>query len=132
MPMSPLLLAPDTAALFRPGVLDPHGWRRAGEGPQPYYDGPANLQLQPGVSDPRAAAGGGHGPHGPARDLTGNLFLPADDAEPLEGSSAVIRGRVFVLSQVRLVADPTDSGLDCYTATVVSTDTWPDGGERNG
>jgi hypothetical protein len=47
------------------------------------------------------------------------LFLPAD-AEPAEGMAARIRGQVWVLSQVRLQADPTDLAgyLTCWAATV--------------
>lgn len=125
--MTGLLLAADAVTLCLPGELDGHGWREPGR--VPHWDGTGNLQLAPGVSDPRAAAGGGHGPHGPARDLTGDLFLPAE-AEPAEGMTARVRGRVFVLSQVRFVTDPASAdGIGCWTATATSTDTWPEGGD---
>jgi len=124
-----LLLPTDDVVLYPPGQLDGHGWRQPGT--RPSWAGRGALQLLPGVSDARAATGGGHGPHGPARDLTGNLFLPPD-AAPVEGMSALIRGRVFVLSQVRQVLDPTGPGIGCWTATVQSTDTWPEGGEPRG
>jgi len=121
-----LLLGRDTVTLYSPGVLDDHGWRTPTD--LAYWHGTGNLQLQPGVSDPRADRGGGHGPHGPARDLTGTLYLPAD-ALPAEGSTALIRDRLFVLSQVRMVIDPvTDDGIGCWCATTTSIDTWPDGG----
>jgi hypothetical protein len=125
-----VLLPTDTAALYQPGDLDPHGWREEGT-LGPYWEGECSLQLAPGVSDGRAAAGGGHGPHGPAVDSTGVLFLPPE-LVIADGMTADIRGRTFVLSQTRLVKDPLGGLLDCWTATVTTSDTWPAGGERNG
>ena len=121
-----VLLARDEVVLFAPGELDDHGWRLPSD--YGYWQGTGNLQLAAGPSEPRAAGGGGHGPHGPARDLAGVVFLPAD-ALPAEGSTADIRGTRYVLSQVRMVLDPvTDDGLSCWVATATSIDTWPDGG----
>lgn len=127
--LSGLLLGIDEVALYAPGDLDAHGWREPGDGPAA-WTGTGNLQLTPGVSDPRAESGGGHGPHGPARDLTGTLFLPTG-AEPAEGMIAEIRDRLFVLSQVRYVADPITpgGGIACWAATATTVDTWPKGGE---
>lgn len=125
-----ILLPTDDVELAPPAQLDEHGWRLPGD--EPYWTGRGNLQLAPGVSDPRAAAGGGRGPYGPARDLTGTLYLPAD-AAPVEGSVARVRGHVFVLSQVHLVIDPLypAGGITCWQATAMGTDSWPDGGERD-
>jgi len=125
-----LHLAADEVTLHPPGDLDEHGWRNPDDFPVPAWTGTGNLQLAPGVSDPRAAAGGGHGPHGPARDETGTLYLPAD-APAADGWTAQVRGRVFVLSQVRLITDPASpgGGIACQAATVTTTDTWPGGGD---
>lgn len=122
-----LMLAPDPVELYRPGELDAHGWRELGGG-APFWRGAGNLQLAPGPSDPRAAAGGGRGPAEPAADERGLLYLPPD-AELAEGCGARIRGRLFVLSQVRYVADPigVGGGLDCWMATATGTGAWPDG-----
>lgn len=129
--MTGVLLPTDYVELISPGELDEHGWRLPGEA-EPYWVGLGSLQLGPGVSDPRAAAGGGRGPHGPARDLTGTLYLPPD-ANPVEGAGALIRGHPFVLSQVHLVVDPLapGAGLSCWAATVTGVQSWPDGGERD-
>lgn len=122
-----VLLPADEVTLYPPGGLDAHGWRLPPTpGTDPYWQGTGNLQLAAGISDPHGAAGGGRGPHGPARDLTGQLYVPAG-FNLTEGSVAVIRDRVFVLSQARLVRDPAGAGLDCQVATVTSTDTWPQG-----
>jgi hypothetical protein len=112
-----VLLAADQVELYLPGDLDAHGWREANPDARPYWSGLGNLQLGPGPTDPRAAGGGGRGPSEPRTTDTGVLFLPAA-AEPVEGSSARIRGRVFTLAQVHLVADPTGGTLDCFQATV--------------
>lgn len=119
-----LLLAADPVNLYRPGDLDRHGWRLPGVGP-PAWAGVGNLQLAPGASDPRAADGGGRGPHDPARDLTGSLYLPP--GTPAEdGWVAVIRDRPYVLSQVREVTDPAEpgGGIACVAATVTGTADW--------
>lgn len=119
-----LLLAADQVVLYPPGGdADGHGWAEPGAGP--YWAGTGNLQLAAGASDPRAAEGGGHGPYAPAAGQAGQLFLPP--SVPLaEGSLAVIRGKAWVLSQVRLVADPADpaGGIACQSATVTEAD-WP-------
>jgi hypothetical protein len=120
-----VLLAADQVELYRPGDLDAHGWRETDTEARAYWSGLGNLQLGPAPSDPRAAGGGGRGPAEPRTAETGALFLPAA-AEPVEGSAARIRGRVYLLSQVHLVADPTDLGgyLTCYAATATAA---PDG-----
>jgi len=122
-----LLLATDDVALFPPGTLDDHGWREPGRAPA--WAGTGNLQLAPGVSNPQANQGGGHGPFGPARDLAGTLYLPPD-ASVDDGWVARVRDRVFAVSQVRLVKDPFDpaEGISCVAMTVTSVDTWPQGG----
>lgn len=123
-----ILIETDDVVCYPPSPeTDEHGWRLPGS--EPYWSGRGTLQLRAGVSDPRAAEGGGRGPFGPARDNVGDLFLPPD-LELLEGSTAEIRGHRYALSQVRLVLDPTALGLDCWAATATSFDTWPDGGQR--
>ena len=121
-----VLLAEDEVVLYPPSVdVDEHGWRLPDEAP--YWSGIGNLQLNPGISNPLAAGGGGRGPYGPARDNVGSLFLPPE-VPLLEGSSAMIRDRVYVLSQVRIVADPVmglDGPMTCWAATATSNDTWP-------
>jgi hypothetical protein len=114
-----VMLAADQVELYLPGGLDAHGWREADTDAAPCWCGLGNLQLGPGLSDPRAAGGGGRGPSQPQAAETGVLYLPPA-AEPVEGSAARIRGRVFLLSQVRLVKDPSDLAgfLDCWAATV--------------
>lgn len=125
-----VLLAPDEVALYEPAGLDPHGWRLPGD--EPAWQGRGNLQLGPGISDPRAGPGGGRGPFGPARDQAGTLYLPVMDGLEIEdGQVAVIRGRVYVLSQARLVVDPSGwLPISCWVATVTGTDRWPEPGER--
>lgn len=112
-----VILAGDPVELYAAGPLDPHGWREPGA--EPGWRGPGNLQLSTGLSDPRAAGGGGRGPHGPAAAASGIVYLPPD-AEPAEGMTAVIRGEPYVLSQVRFMADPNDPAgfLSCWVATV--------------
>lgn len=112
-----LLLAADEVELFRPGEPDATGWREpAGE--RAYWSGAGNLQLNQGFSDPRGTDRGGHGPHDPAASQRGTLYLPPG-VEVAEGCSARVRGQLYVLSQVRLVADPQGNGdLDCQAATV--------------
>ena len=112
-----VLLAADEVELYPANGPDTHGWTLPGTAPS--WTGTGNLQLGAGLSDPRAADRGGHGPFAPATAPTGVLFLPAD-AEPAEGMAARIRGQVWVLSQVRLQADPTDLAgyLTCWAATV--------------
>jgi hypothetical protein len=125
-----LLLGADDVVLYPPSAdVDEHGWRLP-DLDTPYWSGIGNLQLGPGLSNPQAASGGGRGPYGPARDQLGSLFVPAD-VVLLEGSTAEVRGRRYVLSQVRLVADPVGGvagELTCWAATATSVDTWPDGG----
>jgi hypothetical protein len=82
-----------------------------------------NLQLAGGRSDPRAAEGGGHGPYSPAAGLSGVLYLPPD-ASPAEGAAATCRGQTFVLSQIREITDPADTGLSCWMATATGTEGW--------
>lgn len=110
-----LLLATDPVELYPAGDQDELGWTEPGT--QPSWCGAGNLQLGPGVSDPQATVGGGTGPHAPGGAQSGVLFLPLN-ACPREGWSAVIRGERWVLSQVRLVTDPTGGQLDCWLATV--------------
>lgn len=123
-----LLLATDYVELYLPGELDAHGWRTADPDapPAPYWSGTGNLQEQPGFSDPRLNGGGGHGPYEPHRAAISRLYLPPG-AQPVEGSAALIRGGYWVLSQVRLVPDPTaptTGGISCWTATATSTEQW--------
>jgi hypothetical protein len=120
-----LLLAQDTASLYPPSAAaDEHGW--ALPGPDAYWTGPCNLQLASGLSDPNAAQGGGHGPYAPHAAQAGTLYLPPDC--PLaEGSAAQVRGGWFVVSQARLITDPTGSpggGASCWVATVAATAQW--------
>ena len=121
-----LLLAADEVTLYPPSVdTDEHGWRLP-DTSAPYWSGLGNLQLQPGVSVPTAADGGGRGPYGPARDQLGVLFLPASIPALFEGSTAVVGARTYVLSQTRVVNDPLDGAtLTCWAATATSVDTWP-------
>jgi hypothetical protein len=120
-----LLLAADQVALYPPAAgPDEHGWEQPGT--DPYWTGVGNLQEQPGASDPRADGGGGQGPYQPHNAQGSRLFLPPD-AQPAEGSAALVRGRWWVLSQVRLVPDPTappTGGITCWTATATSTGQW--------
>lgn len=121
-----LLLAPDPVELHPPGVLDAHGWREQTTDPAPSWVGSGNLQLGPGRSDPRAADSGGRGPSDPARTEDGVLYLPPE-APALDGCGALVRGRMWLLSQVRLVADPTfpEGGLTCWAATASGVENWP-------
>lgn len=122
-----VLLATDPVDLYpAEDQADAHGW--ALPGTTPGWTGAGNLQLSPGTSDPRATDRGGHGPFDPAAAQAGSLFLPMD-ADPAEGMTAVIRGRPFALSNVRLVVDPTGGGIDCWVAAVAGTGQWGgDGG----
>lgn len=110
-----VLLAPDAVELYPPDGTDAHGW--ALPGTVAAWAGKGNLQLSPGTSDPRAADAGGAGPHGPAAVPDGTLYLP-QDAPVTEGCGALVRGQVWVLSHVRLIADPTypAGGLTCWAA----------------
>ena len=119
-----LLLAPDQVELYPSGGTDSHGWKLPGT--TLAWSGLGNLQLTPGRSDPRAADGGGHGPSGPAVTEDGALYLPSE-APVTEGCGALIRGRMFLLSQVRLVPDPTfpQGGLTCWSATASGLSGWP-------
>jgi hypothetical protein len=112
-----VLLATDQVALYPPSsVSDEHGWELPPEA-RPAWSGVGNLQLSPGPSDPRATEGGGAGPFRPRAANAGNLYLPPE-AEPQEGMAAVIRGQVWVLSQVRYIKDPELGGyLDCWAST---------------
>ncbi len=119
-----LLLAPDQVTLTLPSTeLDEHGWRLPGD-PPPVWEGPGNLQLNAGISSPRAAEEGGRGPYGPARDNVGTLYLPPE-APVLEGSTVEVRGRRYVASQTHQVLDPVSAQLTCWAMTVTSVDTWP-------
>jgi hypothetical protein len=114
-----VLLAADQVALYPPGTsADAHGWALEPEG-APSWSGRGNLQLGAGLSDPRAADRGGHGPFDPSATQAGIVFLPPD-AQPAEGGVIVVRGQAFSLSQVRYVRDPRDYGhfMDCWAATV--------------
>lgn len=122
-----LLLPVDPVTLYAPGGEDGHGWRMPGG--EPSWTGTGNLQLGPGVSDPRAGTGGGHGPFAPAYDQAGSLYLPPD-AAVTEGMVAHVRGRAWVLSQVRTVLDPAypGAGAACTVATVTGCENWPEDG----
>jgi hypothetical protein len=121
-----LLLTPDHVVLYPAGELDPRGWREPGD--EPAWEGAGNLQLQPGITDPRAADGGGRGPHDPARDHTGQLYLPPD-APVADGMAAVVRGDTYWLGQTRLMEDPTAGArAACWVSTVTGTRTWAEGG----
>jgi hypothetical protein len=120
-----LLLGSDTVSLYAPAAdADAHGW--ALPAADPYWTGPGCLQLSPGASDPRANEGGGRGPYSPHQTPAGQLFLPPDC--PLaEGSAAQARGAWWVVSQARLVADPTappGEGISCWAATVTASAQW--------
>lgn len=119
-----LLLAPDAVDLYPAGSLDAHGWRE--QGTDPTWTGWGNLQLGPGRSDPRAADSGGHGPSDPAAVEDGVLYLPSE-APVVEGCGAMIRGRMFLLANVRLIPDPTypAGGLTCYASTASGVANWP-------
>lgn len=119
-----VLLAPDPVALYPAAGADEHGW--ALPGTDPAWSGSGNLQLALGRSDPRAADGGGHGPHQPAAVPEGTLYLPPE-APVVEGIVAVVRGRAFVLSSVRLIPDPTypTGGLTCWACLASDSTQWP-------
>jgi hypothetical protein len=112
-----LVLATDLVELIPPAGVDEHGWRLPGA--DPVWAGAGNFQPAPGPSDPRATAGGGHGPNDPAAVPTGTLYLPPESGAA-EGWSALIRGRMWALSAVRLVVDPTGGALDCLAATATA------------
>lgn len=117
-----MLLAADVVELYPAGEVDGHGWRLPGEGHPPSWCGLGNLQLITADSDPRAAGGGGRGPHAPHSADLGNLYLPVD-AGPVNGMAALVRGQVYLLSQVRQVADPVlgaGAGISCWAATVTA------------
>jgi hypothetical protein len=124
-----LILAADQVELYEPAPSDRYGWQDPPPSPpRPRWCGTGNLQLAGGRSDPGAAAGGGHGPYNPARGLVGVLYLPPE-ACPVEGYAARIRGQAFVLSQVREITDPGETGLGCWMAAVTGTGEWgSDGG----
>lgn len=122
----PVLLPTDQVELYPPDSEDGHGWAFPADGILPWWSGAGNLQLVPADTDPRAADRGGGGPYDPGGYEQGTLYLPPD-AEPVEGSAALIRGRGWVLSGVRLVVDPTGGPCGCWTATVTGTDRWPGG-----
>ena len=115
-----LLLAADAVELYPAGQADDHGWQEPPESARPCWRGMGSLQLVGGLSDPRAAQGGGHGPHDPARTEQGSLFLPLG-SDPADGMTAIVRGQVWTLSQVRLIADPVagvGGGISCWAASV--------------
>jgi hypothetical protein len=118
-----VLLGHELVELYPPGEADAHGWTEPGD--RPAWCGVGNLQLGPGASDPQAADGGGHGPQAPAAAATGTMYLPPD-CGAVEGSTARARGQWWALSQLRVVADPADTGLDCLVATATGRRT--DGG----
>jgi hypothetical protein len=112
-----VLIATDAVELYEPGAADDTGWREPPEGAKPYWSGGGSLQPTAGITDQTGAERGGHGPHAPAAINSAMLFLPLG-ASPREGHTARIRGRDWVLSQVRLVTDPLGAGaLDCWLAT---------------
>lgn len=123
--MAPLV-APDPVTVYAPASSpDEHGWSLPATAP--VWSGMGNLQLQPGLSDPRAKDGG-HGPFNPSRDRVGTIYLPVEFSL-VEGSVVECRGRHYYLSDTRFVGDPSGNGdgtapLDVWTATVTSFDTW--------
>ena len=118
-----LLLFPDTVDLHGPlSTVDTYG--SAEPDPVVVWTGPGNLQLNGGVSDPRASDGGGAGPYDPAQAPAGQLFLP-DDAPVAEGCVADIRGAQYVLSQTYLAVDPVAGDLGCWVATAREVSSWP-------
>jgi hypothetical protein len=121
-----VLLATDQVELYAPAPEDSHGWELPPRDSQDWrWAGLGNLQLGAGPSDPRATEGGGAGPFSPAARPTGSLFLPPE-AQPAEGMAAVIRGQVWVLSQVRYIKDPELGGyLDAWVCTATEA---PSGG----
>jgi hypothetical protein len=117
-----LLLGAETVTLYPGAGQDTHGWATAGS--SPVWTGAGNLQRSPGRSDPRAEAGGGHGPYDPRTGELATLYLPPD-APLSDGLVAEVGGRHFALSQARLTLDPTGSGaLDCWVAVATGTDGW--------
>jgi hypothetical protein len=120
-----LNLAPDEVTLHPAGAADAHGWVLPASAV--VWEGPANLQLQPGRSDLQMTGGGGRGPHRPAQGLAGILYLPPD-AGAADGMWARCRGAAFVLSQVRLMPDPFDGEQTCLVMTATQADRWPEGG----
>ena len=111
----PVILAPDEVTLYAPSARgDAHGWALPGN--RVAWHGAGSLQEQPGASSSTAADRGGHGPADPAAAALANLYLP-QEAEPVEGMTARVRGRVWALSSVRFVSDPTGNHLDCWVAS---------------
>lgn len=122
-----LILASDAVELYEAGPADAYGWADPQPAPaRPVWCGVGNLQLAAGRSDPTATRAGGHGPYDPSSGLTGVLYLPPD-ARPVEGAPARIRGQRWVISQVREIPDPADTGLGCWMATATGTGRWEDG-----
>jgi hypothetical protein len=107
-----VMLATDQVALYPAQGTDSHGWGLPGA--EPTWCGPGSLQLGPGRSEPGPGTGG---PWAPAAAESGQLYLPAE-AQLADGCTAVVRGRVYTVSQVRLIPDPTSGGLDCQQAAV--------------
>ena len=114
-----LLLAADNVILYPPAGADELGWELPGTDPS--WAGIGNLQLAPGISDPRAETGGGYGPHAPARVESGTLYLPAD-ATPADGACTALlratRGGAAV-SGLREVRDPAGGSLTCWACTAM-------------
>lgn len=129
-----LLLAADEVELYPPAeTADAHGWQLPGDDAEAAWCGTGNLQLNPGASDPMAADGGGRGPHAPAAVPSGVLFLPPG-APAGDGWCARVRGRLWVLSQVRELPDPAvpGGGIGCVAATATASGQGPDGGGPHG
>jgi hypothetical protein len=121
-----VLLAADHVDLYPPDAAeDSHGWALP-DLAAPFWTGLGNLQLAAGRSDPAAGYGGGAGPFDPAQTASGELYLPPD-AAAYDGAVAVVAGQGFVLSQVRLVADPLNpgAGASCLAASVSGLAGWP-------
>jgi hypothetical protein len=118
-----VLLPTDFVELYAPGELDGHGWRD--KSADVVWSGYGNLQLLASSSDPRAASGGGRGAYDPNYADAGDLYLPAE-APAANGQTAVIRGRLFALANVRTIIDPTipPGGIGCTAAHVSATDVW--------
>ena len=121
--MTELLLAPDDVALLDPtDTEDSTGWELPPTGI--LWQGRGNLQPYPGLVSARAADQGGGGPYDPTFTSLATLYLPPD-APVAEGITADVRGRQYVLSQVRFLRDPQGLGvLDCWAATASSVDQW--------
>lgn len=118
-----VLLPTDTVSLYPPGGADEHGWVSPPGSSDPTWVGDGSLQLGPGRTSVRASDDGGAGPFGPASAELGTVYLPTD-APAEDGMVLAARGRLFVLSQTRLVVDPSGGALDCVAASLTEVGQW--------